>query len=145
ELALLPPPFVFRRPPAHHVLVLAGLDHLAGDLGTRDRVVAQAARLAVVVHEVVAAGHVLQKVPVADPALPRESLRPFPITVYGLHVGFGPCLFVRLPLLGHGLLSRHFPSAFARNPPGPMPRPTTGAASLGSAAGTPSAGRRPPA
>src|SRR5690242_16495746 len=67
ELALLPAPPGLRGPLAHHVLVLARLQHLAGDLGPEDHVVAHAARLAVVVHEPVAAGHPLQEVLVADP------------------------------------------------------------------------------
>ena len=77
-------------------------------------------------------------------ALPRKDLCQFQSVVSRLHVVFGLSLFVRLPLLGHGLLSRHFPSASARHPTGPTPRPTTGAASPGSAADSPSAGRRPP-
>src|SRR5262249_32495018 len=113
ELAVLPAPPGFRRPLAHHVLVLARLDHLTGDLGTKDHVVAQAARLAVVVHEVVAAGHALQKVLVADPALPGQAFGQFQRVLSRLPVVFGFPLFVRLSLLAHGLLSRHFSRAFA--------------------------------
>src|ERR1700736_4695873 len=43
ELALLPPPLGFRRPLAHHVLVLARLDHHTSDFGTEDCVMALAA------------------------------------------------------------------------------------------------------
>src|SRR5437588_7045947 len=61
ELALLPAALVFRRPLARHVLVLACLDQVTGDFGTEDRVVALAARLPVMVHQFVTAGHAFQK------------------------------------------------------------------------------------
>src|SRR5438876_11584476 len=67
ELAVLPAALGFRRPFAHHVFILACLDHFTGDLGTEDHVVALAARFAVMVHKLVAASHALQKVLVADP------------------------------------------------------------------------------
>src|SRR5262245_20094966 len=59
EIALLPAPLVFRRPFTHHALVLPRLDHLTGDLGTEDSVMALAARGPVMVHQFVAAGHAL--------------------------------------------------------------------------------------
>src|SRR5579875_2962117 len=106
ELALLPAPLVFRRPLAHNVFVFACLDHLTGNFGTEDRVMALAARRPVMVHQLVAAGHPLQKVLVADPALPSEDFCQFQGVVSRLHVIFGLSLFVRLSFLAHGLLSQ---------------------------------------
>src|SRR5579871_639615 len=55
ELTFLPAPLVFRRPLAHHVLVLARLDHLTGDLSTENLIMALAASRPVMVHQFVAA------------------------------------------------------------------------------------------
>src|SRR5262245_32552655 len=107
KLAALPAPPGFHRPLAHHVFVLARPDHLTSDLGTKNQVVAHAARLAVVVHQIVTAGHALEKVLVADLALPGEDFRQLKGVVSGLLVIFGLSLVVRLWLLGHGSLSQH--------------------------------------
>src|SRR5262249_8303821 len=62
ELAILPSPPDFRCPLAHHILILTRLQHLAGDLCAENHVEAQAARLAIVVNETVAACHPFQEV-----------------------------------------------------------------------------------
>src|SRR5437868_5558496 len=77
ELRLLPPPPAFDRPLVDHVLVLAGRQHLPGHLGPEDDVATHAARLAVVVHRAVAAGHPLQEVLVADPPLAGQGAGQF--------------------------------------------------------------------
>src|SRR5262249_29676431 len=105
ELTALPAALGFRRPLAHHVFVLASLDHLTGDFGTEDHVVALAARFAVVVSQFVAAGHALQKVLVADTALPGQDFRQFQRLFSRLLVVFGGSFFERLSLLAHGLFS----------------------------------------
>src|SRR5207247_1147893 len=76
-------------------------------------VVALAAPLAVVVSKVAAAGHALQKVQVADAALPSQDFRQFQGVVSRLPVILASSFFVRLSLLAHGCLSRHFSSALA--------------------------------
>ena|SRR6516164_608388 len=60
--------------PEPEVLVLARLDHLPGDCGTEDRVMALATRLAVVVHQSVAAGNAPQEVLVAEGPCPTRTL-----------------------------------------------------------------------
>src|SRR5439155_13981179 len=64
------------------------------------------ARLAVIVHQLVAAGHAFQKVLLTDPALPGQAFRQFQRVVSRLPVVFGFALFVWLSFLTHGLLSQ---------------------------------------
>jgi hypothetical protein len=99
--------------------VVARLDHLTGDIGTEDHVMALATRLAIVVSEFVAAGHALQKALVADPALAAKNFRRFQCVVSRLHVIFGCPFFVRLPFLAHGLFSQEDAAS------GPIPSPFT--------------------
>src|SRR5262249_3000153 len=69
-----------------------------------------AARLAVMVHKLVAAGKAFQKVLVTDAPLPGQDFRQFQSVVSRLHVVVGLSLLVRLPLLGHDSPSCHFSS-----------------------------------
>src|SRR5439155_9320880 len=105
ELAVFPAALGFRRPLAHHVFVLARLDHFTGDFSTKNHVVALAAGLAVVVSKFVAAGHALQEVLIADAALSGQGFRQFQRIVSRFPVVFGCSFFVRFSLLAHGLLS----------------------------------------
>jgi hypothetical protein len=99
ELGVLPAPPGFRGPLAHHVLVLARLQHLTGDGGADDHLAAHAARLAVVVDEPVAAGHALQEVLVADLPLADQDTGQFQGFLGRFPVVFGG------PFIFHGLFS----------------------------------------
>ena len=69
-------------------------------------VVALAARLAAMVHKLVAAGHVFQKVLVTDAPLPGQDFRQFQSVVSRLPVIVRRPVFVRLSLLGHGFTAK---------------------------------------